>query len=288
MTLKEIKYILATAECTSISEAAKKLYVAQPSITHAIQSVELEVGFKIFERGHMGVIITNEGQEFINDIRTVYEQMDAVESKYTMYKPDKKTFSVSMLHLQVATTAFLSFLSDLPDHICYSMKLLETRTEDVIILHFSQEKEKVILKEIKAAGLEFYTIKKLKPYIYLRKSHPLCKKSISVKELCQYPFVAYDQGGYESFNFAEEAKVLFDTEKKIVVSDALAMLDILSSTNAYTINVGFMAEHLYHRDIAMIDASELETIKLGWIKKADILLHPLAKKYLKILNQALE
>ena len=66
------------------------------------------------------------------------------------------------------------------------------------------------------------------------------------------------------------------------------MLDILSSTNAYTINVGFMAEHLYHRDIAMIDASELETIKLGWIKKADILLHPLAKKYLKILNQALE
>ena len=204
MTLKEIKYILATAECTSISEAAKKLYVAQPSITHAIQSVELEVGFKIFERGHMGVIITNEGQEFINDIRTVYEQMDAVESKYTMYKPDKKTFSVSMLHLQVATTAFLSFLSDLPDHICYSMKLLETRTEDVIknvasgrsdigILHFSQEKEKVILKEIKAAGLEFYTIKKLKPYIYLRKSHPLCKKSISVKELCQYPFVAYDQ-----------------------------------------------------------------------------------------------
>lgn len=40
MTLKEIKYLLVVARCASISEAAKQLYVAQPSLTHAIQSVE--------------------------------------------------------------------------------------------------------------------------------------------------------------------------------------------------------------------------------------------------------
>lgn len=40
MTLKEIQYLLMVANCASISEAAKQLYVAQPSLTHAIQSVE--------------------------------------------------------------------------------------------------------------------------------------------------------------------------------------------------------------------------------------------------------
>ena len=39
MTLKEIGYLLTVAQCASISEASKQLYVAQPSLTHAIQTV---------------------------------------------------------------------------------------------------------------------------------------------------------------------------------------------------------------------------------------------------------
>ena len=80
MTLKEIGYLLMVAQCASISEAAKQLYVAQPSLTHAIQSVEKEVGFRIFDRGRSGVTVTEQGEELLSDIRTIYEQMAAVQS----------------------------------------------------------------------------------------------------------------------------------------------------------------------------------------------------------------
>ena len=69
MTLKEIGYLLMVAQCASISEAAKQLYVAQPSLTHAIQSVEKEVGFRIFDRGRSGVTVTEQGEELLSDIR---------------------------------------------------------------------------------------------------------------------------------------------------------------------------------------------------------------------------
>lgn len=102
MTLKEIQYLLMVASCASISEAAKQLYVAQPSLTHAIQSVEKEVGFRIFERGRSGVTVTERGGEFLEDIRTVFDQMAAVQAKYVEKRPERKVFSVSMQHFSLA------------------------------------------------------------------------------------------------------------------------------------------------------------------------------------------
>ena len=100
MTLKEIKYLLVVARCASISEAAKQLYVAQPSLTHAIQSVEKEVGFQIFQRGRSGVTVTERGEEFLGDIRTVYEQMAMVQGKYVEKRPERKVFSIlSLIHI---------------------------------------------------------------------------------------------------------------------------------------------------------------------------------------------
>ena len=96
MTLKEIGYLLEVARCSSISEAAKQLYVAQPSLTHVIQTVEKEVGFRIFNRGRFGVTVTEQGEDFLNDIRSVYEQMAVVQSKYVEKRPERKRFAVSM------------------------------------------------------------------------------------------------------------------------------------------------------------------------------------------------
>ena len=115
MTLKEIKYLLVVARCASISEAAKQLYVAQPSLTHAIQSVEKEVGFQIFQRGRSGVTVTERGEEFLGDIRTVYEQMAMVQGKYVEKRPERKVFSISMQHYSMAGAAFARFLRDLEE-----------------------------------------------------------------------------------------------------------------------------------------------------------------------------
>ena len=69
MTLQQVLYALTIQECGSMNKAAEKLYIVQPTLTAAIQELESEMGITIFMRTNKGVIVTPEGEEFLEDIR---------------------------------------------------------------------------------------------------------------------------------------------------------------------------------------------------------------------------
>ena len=50
MTLQQLKYVIEVAERGSITEAAKSLFIAQPSLSAAIHELETETATKIFVR----------------------------------------------------------------------------------------------------------------------------------------------------------------------------------------------------------------------------------------------
>lgn len=64
MTLTQLKYIVETAEAGTISRAAEKLYISQPSLTAAIRELEHEFGITIFQRTNKGILLTSEGENF--------------------------------------------------------------------------------------------------------------------------------------------------------------------------------------------------------------------------------
>ena len=64
MTLQQLKYVIEVAEKGSITEAAKSLFIAQPSLSAAIHDLETEIATKIFLRNSRGILITPEGTEF--------------------------------------------------------------------------------------------------------------------------------------------------------------------------------------------------------------------------------
>ena len=66
MTLQQIYYALTISQTGSLNKAAEILYVAQPSLTGAMQELEKELGITIFHRSGRGVSLTNDGLEFIN------------------------------------------------------------------------------------------------------------------------------------------------------------------------------------------------------------------------------
>ena len=65
MTLQQLRYITMVAEKGTISEAAKELFISQPSLTNAIRELEQEMQVTIFHRTNKGVTITSEGDEFL-------------------------------------------------------------------------------------------------------------------------------------------------------------------------------------------------------------------------------
>jgi len=63
------KVFYEVANCKSISKGALKLMISQPAVTQSIQTLESELGGKLFVRTPKGVILTNEGQELYNYIK---------------------------------------------------------------------------------------------------------------------------------------------------------------------------------------------------------------------------
>ena len=71
MTLQQLKYALTIADCGSMNEAAKQLFISQPSLSETMKELETEIGLDIFLRSNRGIVITPEGEEFLGYARQV-------------------------------------------------------------------------------------------------------------------------------------------------------------------------------------------------------------------------
>jgi DNA-binding transcriptional LysR family regulator len=74
MTLNQLKYVIEISKQNSINEAAKSLFISQPSLTSALKSLEQEVGFDIFTRTNSGIKLTVKGEEFLGYAKSVVDQ----------------------------------------------------------------------------------------------------------------------------------------------------------------------------------------------------------------------
>ena len=113
MTLQQLKYMITVAEKGSITEAAKELYISQPSLSGTIKDVEKEVKITIFNRCRSGVALTMEGMEFLGYARQVVQQMELLESKYINVLPEKQRFCVSSQHYTFGQMHLLNWCNNL-------------------------------------------------------------------------------------------------------------------------------------------------------------------------------
>ena len=90
MTLNQLRNVIAIADTGSMNEAAKQLYIAQPSLSQSIKELEKEIGAELFRRGNRGVVLTVEGEEFLSYARQVVQQYELMEHRYVEKKNVKK------------------------------------------------------------------------------------------------------------------------------------------------------------------------------------------------------
>lgn len=164
MTLQQLKYAITVAETGTITEAANKLYISQPSLTNAIHELEKEMNIIIFNRTNKGISISKEGEDFLGYARQVLEQATILEDKYKGDNGGKKKFCVSTQHYSFAVNAFVDLIKKIGQDE-YDFSLRETQTYEIIedvakmrseigILFLNDFNEKVITKILKSYDLE--------------------------------------------------------------------------------------------------------------------------------------
>lgn len=92
MTLQQLKYAIEVANRGSMNEAAKRLFISQPSLSNAIKDLEEELRITIFERTNKGISLSKEGAEFLGYARQVVEQAELLEGRYLNAKPSPQHF----------------------------------------------------------------------------------------------------------------------------------------------------------------------------------------------------
>lgn len=71
MDFREMTYILTVADCGSVTAAAKKLYISQPSLSYIVSKVEQDVGVKLFERKNYPLTLTYAGEKYVETARKI-------------------------------------------------------------------------------------------------------------------------------------------------------------------------------------------------------------------------
>ncbi|MBR5635982.1 MAG: LysR family transcriptional regulator [Pseudobutyrivibrio sp.] len=295
MTLKQLRYAVTVADTGNITEAAKKLFIAQPSLTSAIRELESEYHITIFNRSNKGIEVTPEGDEFLGYARQVLEQTDLIDERYTGKASGKQRFCVSAQHYSFAVEAFVELLKrDGGDK--YEFHMRETQTYDIIddvthlrseigILYLNSFNETVIRKTLKDNGLTFHSLFKAKPHVFIGKDSPLAKKkSLTLEDLKAYPRLSYEQGSHNSFYFSEEILSTVDCDKEIIVRDRATLFNMLIGLNGYTICSGVISEELNGPSIIAKPLKVDDYMEIGYILPNGINTSQLTENYIEMLK----
>jgi len=76
MTLHQLQYFKRLAEVRHYTNAARELHISQPSLSHAIHSLEEELGVLLFDKSHKKIILTSAGRIFYAHVVKILEMLD--------------------------------------------------------------------------------------------------------------------------------------------------------------------------------------------------------------------
>ena len=296
MTLQQLKYVTTIANIGSISEAAKRLFVSQPSLTKAIKELEKEMGITIFDRTNKGITVSKEGERFLGYARQVLEQAALLEEQYKSQSGGKKQFSVSTQHYSFAVNAFVELLKG-AEIDQYDVSLRETQTYEIIddvahmkseigLLYYNDFNRPVLEKLIHTNELTFTELFTAHPHIFIGKTHPLAHKEVvSMDELEEYPYISFEQGDHNSFYFSEEIFSTVVRPKHIRVRDRASLFSLLLGLDGYTVSSGVIDKEVNGENIISVPLAEEGLMHIGYIINNKMQRSRLGQEYIHALEQ---
>lgn len=294
MRIQQLQYVIKIVETGSMNEAAKQLYITQPSLSNAVRNLETEMGIQIFIRNPKGITLTKDGMEFLSYARQILEQTALLEERYKGDNTSRELFSVSSQHYAFVVNAFVALFNG-TDMTQYELFLRETRTWEIIddvknfrseigVLFLNSYNRDVLTKLFDDNSLIATTLFTTTPHIFVSKSNPLAnRKKLSMKDLEDYPYLSYDQGLHNSFYFSEEMMSQIPHPKSIVVSDRATLFNLMIGLDGYTVATGILNSKLNGDKIVAIPLDVDDVIDIVYIRHDKANLSKMGQKFIDYL-----
>ena len=198
MTITQLQVLIKTIELGSFTKAARVLNMTQPAVSHAISSIESELGVTILIRDkRKGLIVTDVGSRILVHIREILNGVEKIEQEVAM----EKGHEVGTIRIGSFPSAPAHFLPKMINHFKEKYPNLEV----VLCEGTIKEVEDWLVSRVVDIGIvilpnkemEIVPLTKGKMVVILREDHPLCKKdAITIRDLENEPIILC-KGGYE-------------------------------------------------------------------------------------------
>lgn len=298
MNIQQLEYAAEASRTLSFSAAAENLFVSQPNVSRAISSLEAELGYQIFLRTNQGLILTEEGEYFIQHAEIIAEQLRQIKGS-RLDKSCSRLNIISSFNHTALSEAFIKLCREYESHKRLDLSMASGNVKTVInevylnkshigITAFDDKAMALYREVVKAKNISMVPLKKLHLNINLRKGHPVLEngiENVTLDMLKDYAHISYD------FSRGDEYPSLLymdtiDTFKNISVHDKETRRRLVSSTNAFSVGC---VQHPSANDHSNWVTIQIPGIccNIVYLKKSTGKLPDEAQRYIELLEQEL-
>lgn len=209
MEIHQLRYFCAVVKCRSFTKAARLENVSQPSLSHQIIKLEVELGAKLFDRFRGRVGLTDSGETFLVKAQTILEQVADVKREIQ----DNDGIEKGNISIGVSPNISPDFLPDRLARFAQEHSQLGVQvTEEVTSLLIEYLRDGLIDLALVVlplghalAGQDLTSVSLMREPLYavLAAGHRLAEmKSLSLKELGGERFIFLKDGRCYSENIA--------------------------------------------------------------------------------------
>lgn len=254
MNLNQLYYFKKLAELEHYTQAARELFITQPSLSGAISSLEEELGIALFQRHGRNIKLSKYGKEFYQYVcLALYELEKGIEKAKERSGSHGGVVDLGCIptlagdFLPMAINGYLKKVdSKTKFNVFHGMTLqviegIESEKYDVGFCSFIENKP----------HLEFHPILSQELILLVNTNHPLSERnSVSLKELSGYKLITYRQSlpigkTIQKYLKANQLKALYAYDDEISIGGIVATTD----NAAITARTPFL--HQFH-DLKMI------------------------------------
>ena len=202
MNLLHMKYAVEVARLGSLNKAAETLMIAQPNISRSIKELEADLGITIFQRSAKGMVLTPEGEEFMDYARDILGRIEKIEQSYRDGSHKKRRFSISVpraCYISAALTEFSKRIGEGDIEVYYK----ETNSKKTIrklidgeyklgIIRYSENYDKYYKTMLEEKGLNCELVAEFSYVLIMSRDNPLAQKeTITYSDLSDYIEIAH-------------------------------------------------------------------------------------------------
>ncbi len=205
MTERELLYVKTIAEERSISGAAKKLFMTQPSLSSCVQKIESALGTRLFQRTSTGLVLTFAGERYYQvarDILKIYNDFEIEVSDINNLKKGRVTIGITVYLATFILPVVLPVFKELCPNIELAIveknsteleKSLSSGEVDFALMHMLPHEESA-----SHTNTDFYPLIKDPLVLVTKKGHPL-KQFARNRAGAAYPQIDLTKFGDEPF-----------------------------------------------------------------------------------------